>query len=70
MATLFHFPKAPRTAPTTYQAYRFSPNGGVRSTVPVDAPDDDEAERHAMTLLDGHRIELWSRGRFIAHVKP
>ena len=70
MADLLVFPTVSLSAATTYQAYRFSPNGSVRSTVPVDALDDDAAERHAVTLLDGHRIELWARGRFIAHVKP
>ena len=70
MATLLAFPATPSGAATTCQAYRFAANGSVRSTVPVDALDDDAAERHATTLLDGHRIELWARGRFIAHVKP
>ncbi|MCJ2124687.1 hypothetical protein [Methylobacterium sp. J-077] len=70
MADLLVFPIASSSAAATYQAYRFSSNGSVRSTVPVDALNDDAAERHAVTLLDGHRIELWARGRFIAHVKP
>ena len=70
MANLLVFPTvAPGTA-AIYRAYRFSPNGSVRSTIPVDALDDDAARRLVVTLLDGHRLELWARGRFVAHVTP
>lgn len=72
MADLIDFPSVRRISAATmsYQAYRFAANGSVRSTLRVEAGDDGEAERRALTLLDGHRIELWSRGRFIAHVPP
>lgn len=72
MADLIDFPSVQRISAATmsYQAYRFAANGSVRSTLHVEAGDDCEAERRALTLLDGHRLELWSRGRFIAHVPP
>lgn len=71
MADLIDFPALrPPCSPTaSYQAYRFASDGSVRSTLRVAAGDDGEAERHAVALLDGHRIELWSRGRFVAHVR-
>jgi len=70
MADVVSFPVDRRSSCTLspYRAYRFAPDGSVRSTVVIEASTDAEAAECALHLSDGDRIELWSRARFIAHI--
>ena len=72
MADVVSFPAGRRSscALTPYRAYRFAPDGSVRSTIPIEAATDAEAAECAFQLSDGDRVELWSRARFVAHVGP
>ncbi|MDP4026694.1 hypothetical protein Q8W71_29230 [Methylobacterium sp. NEAU 140] len=72
MANILSFPTTRRSSCTIspYRAYRFAPNGSIRSTLLIEAETDAEAERRTLALADGHRIELWSRARFVAHIQP
>ncbi|MCJ2049212.1 hypothetical protein [Methylobacterium sp. J-070] len=66
------FPTGRRSscAISPYRAYRFAPDGSVRSTILIEADTDAEAAERALHLSDGERVELWSRARFVAHVGP
>ena len=70
MADVVSFPVGRRSACalSPYRAYRFAPDGSVRSTIPIDAACDADAAERAFHLSDGDRVELWSRARFVAHV--
>lgn len=72
MADVVSFPAGRRSscALTPYRAYRFAPDGSVRSTIPIEAATDADAAERAFHLSDGDRVELWSRARFVAHVGP
>jgi hypothetical protein len=70
MADVVSFPASGRSSCSIspYRAYRFAPDGSVRSTIQIDAATDAEAAERARHLSDGDRVELWSRARFVAHV--
>ncbi|AIQ92473.1 MULTISPECIES: hypothetical protein [Methylobacterium] len=72
MADVVSFPARRHSscALSPYRAYRFAPDGSVRSTIPIEAASDADATERALCLSDGDRVELWSRARFIAHVGP
>ena len=72
MADVVSFPVGRRSecALSPYRAYRFAPDGSVRSTIPIEAASDADAAERAFHLSDGDRVELWSRSRFVAHVGP
>ena len=72
MADVVSFPATGRSSCTVspYRAYRFAPDGSVRSTIPIEASTDAGAAERALHLSDGDRVELWSRARFVAHVGP
>ncbi|MGH1575141.1 hypothetical protein ACRAWG_36460 [Methylobacterium sp. P31] len=72
MADVVSFPAGRHSscALSPYRAYRFAPDGSVRSTIPIEAATDAEAAERALHLSDGDRVELWSRARFVAHVGP
>lgn len=72
MADVVSFPTGRRSscAIPPYRAYRFAPDGSVRSTIPIEAGNDAEAAERALYLSEGERVELWSRARFVAHVGP
>ncbi|GLS66124.1 hypothetical protein GCM10007888_45060 [Methylobacterium oxalidis] len=72
MADVVSFPTGRQSscAISPYRAYRFAPDGSVRSTIPIEAATDADAAERALYLSDGDRVELWSRARFVAHVGP
>ncbi|MGH1571034.1 hypothetical protein ACRAWG_10500 [Methylobacterium sp. P31] len=72
MADVVSFPTDRRSSCTIspYRAYRFASDGGVKSTILIEADTDAEAAERALHLSDGDRVELWSRARFVAHVGP
>jgi activator of HSP90 ATPase len=72
MADVVSFPAGRRSSCTIspYRAYRFAPDGSVRSTAVIEASTDAEAAERALHLSDRDRVELWSRARFVAHVGP
>jgi hypothetical protein len=72
MADVVSFPADRRSSCTIspYRAYRFAPDGSVRSTMLIQADTDAEAAERALHLSDGDRVELWSRARFVAYVGP
>ncbi len=72
MADVVSFPADRRSSCTIspYRAYRFAPDGSVRSTVVIEAGTDAEAAERALHLSEGDRVELWSRARFVAHIGP
>ena len=62
-------PVQPR--PLIYRAFRISPLGKIEGPpIVIEASDDDNALRHASTLVNGHAVELWDCSRFIAALPP
>jgi len=52
-----------------YRAYVIGPDGHFLWSNEFVAADDDAAREHAQQFVDGHDIELWNGGRFVATLK-
>ena len=51
-----------------YRAYMIGDDNKVRSATVIEAESDQEAISLSRQLVDGHAIELWDRGRFVARL--
>jgi hypothetical protein len=49
-----------------YSVYILNSAGHFINFVALDCADDDDAEKQARQLVDGHAVELWQRARKIA----
>jgi hypothetical protein len=49
-----------------YRAYIVGPDGHFSGSKEFVATNDEAALEHARQFVDGHDIELWSGGRFVA----
>lgn len=52
-----------------YRAYIIGDDGHFQTVRVLQCPDDAAAIAEAKKLLDGHDIELWQLGRFVAYLK-
>jgi hypothetical protein len=52
-----------------YRAYIVGLDGHFSWSNEFFAPDDDAACEHARQYVDGHDVELWSGGRFVAKLQ-
>jgi hypothetical protein len=48
-----------------YRAYIVDRDGYAQKTIAFDCLDDEVAIESAMQLVNGHDVELWTRGRQI-----
>jgi hypothetical protein len=52
-----------------YRAYAVGPDGHFMWSYEFVAANDEAAFEHARQFVDGHYVELWSGGRFVAKLK-
>jgi hypothetical protein len=52
-----------------YRAYVVSEEGHFISVRELEADTDAEAIRLARRFIDGHDVEVWYRGQFLARLK-
>jgi hypothetical protein len=52
-----------------YRAYIVGHDGHFRGVHELIAENDDAAFEHARQYVDGHDVELWNGGRFVARLK-
>jgi hypothetical protein len=52
-----------------YRAYVVGPDGHFVNSHEFVAENDDAAREHACQFVDGHDVELWAAGRFVAKLK-
>jgi hypothetical protein len=53
-----------------YYAYVIGDDGHIVNRIAVLCDNDQEAERRAVQLVDGHVIELWQQARKVATFIP
>ena len=53
--------------PSRYCILVLRSDGQVIRILPIRAQDDDDAERTAQMVVDGHAVDLWDGLRFIDH---
>jgi hypothetical protein len=54
---------------TGYRAYIVGPDGHFTNSHEFFAENDDEAFERARQFVDGHDVELWDSGRFVARLQ-
>jgi hypothetical protein len=52
-----------------YRAYAVGPDGHFMWSNEFVAANDEAAFEHARQFVDGHDVELWNGGRFVAKLK-
>jgi hypothetical protein len=52
----------------TFRIYTIGSHGHFMSGKDIECADDQEAIQKAQQAVEGHGIELWERGRFIARL--
>ena len=63
-------PDKPSGASRTYRVFFLNHDGSVHQGDALEAGTDDEAQARAAALVNGHGIDLWEGGRFLASYPP
>lgn len=63
-------PSAEPVGEATYRVFRLNHDGGIDSAEIISAQDDDEVQKIAQAMANGHGIDLWERNRFLGSYPP
>jgi hypothetical protein len=62
--------RPPQLGRPTYRVFLLKADGGIFSAEIIEAQSDDEAKAIASAMTNGHGVDLWERGRFLASYPP
>lgn len=62
-------PDGPRVFAPLYRVFHLNEEDRIARAEVIEAASDADAVARGQTLAQGHAVELWDRGRFVARIE-